>query len=109
YAGAGHVCVLLYTDGDDPDAEGIRRQEDQLDRLFSARSRQGLRQTMVFCKRWEKANADLLARVSKRGHAQVVDAGELRLLPVTLAPAVKVAGARWSRVRPGVLDVDLTA
>ena len=109
YANVKHVCVLLYTDGEDGDAEGIHKQEEQLDRLFSARSQQGLRQSVVFCKRWEQANADLLARLTKAGHAQIVDAGDLRLVPVTLTPSVTVVRAGWSKDRPGVLEVELTA
>ena len=54
---------MLYTDGEDPDQQGIHLAEGQLDSLFSDRSRHGLSQT-VFVKRWSNANAELITRLS---------------------------------------------
>jgi len=109
YRDIRHICVLLYTDGQDPDTAGIQKQEQQLDLLFGYRAQHGLQQTVVFCKRWQGANADLVALIKKRGHAQVIDAGELRLLPVTLRPSVRVSDVRWSKKDLNLLEIDLRA
>ncbi len=107
YPNARHVCVLLYTDGQDRDLKGIMEQEEQLDRLFVDRSKRGLGQTVVFCKRWEGANADLVAKIKERGHVPVVDAGDLRLSPVTLMPSLSVSQTRWAKDALNVLEIEV--
>lgn len=109
YPNAGHVSVLLYTDGEDDDRAGISRQEEKLDRLFGSRSQRGLQQSVVFCKRWEKANGELLQQIRQRGRARIIDAGELRLVPVTLRPTVTAARAEWAGGKVGRMNVELQA
>jgi hypothetical protein len=93
YQKTANALVMLYTDGEDSDQEGIRRAETQLDALFNDRSKEGLGQS-VFVKRWENANAELIARLRAHGHAQVLDAGELSVEPLSFLPAVQVVAAR---------------
>lgn len=97
---ARHICVLLYTDGEDGDLAGILKQEEILDRLFSDRGKRGLHQSVVFAKRWEQANADLLKKITERGNAQVIDAGELKIQPVVFTPTLSVADVRWAKDQP---------
>ncbi len=104
YRRTSNVLVMLYTDGEDYDQEGIRRAEAQLDILFSERSRQGLTQS-VFVKRWGNANAELISRLRSGGHVQVLDAGELTVEPLTVTPAVEVADARRDPSDPRRLQV----
>jgi hypothetical protein len=89
---ADNVLVLLYTDGEDGDAAGIRRAEEQLDRLFAERHRQGLSQT-VFVKRWGGANAQLVEYLKKQGHAQLIDAGDFQMVAVSVQPQVALVAA----------------
>jgi hypothetical protein len=86
------VIVMLYTDGEDSDREAILRAEEKLDTLFADRSQQGLSQT-VFLKRWGGANLELVERIRRRGHAEVLDAGELKIEPVTIEPTVRLVAA----------------
>lgn len=104
---AAHVVVLLYTDGEDGDQAGIDAAEEELNRLFTERSRVGLAQTVVFCKRWGGANAELMAAIAKRGQAAVIDGGEAALQSVLLTPHVKVKDVRWSTSHPGTAEVTL--
>lgn len=109
YAGCRHACVFLYTDGEDGDAAGITRQEERLDQLFAARQQQGLNQSVVFCKRWEQANAALLKQIAQRGHAKVLDGKEMALRPVTLTPGLQLVRAGWAADQPLLLDIELVA
>jgi hypothetical protein len=104
YRAIANVLVMLYTDGEDGDQEGIRQAESQLDLLFSQRSRQGLSQS-VFVKRWDNCNAELISRIRARGHVQVLDAGELNVEPMTVAPAVTATGTRRDPNDPQRLQV----
>lgn len=106
---ARHICVLLYTDGEDGDQAGILKQEEVLDRLFSARGKRGLHQSVVFAKRWEKANAELLQRITKRGNAQVIDAGDLQIQPVIFTPTLTVAHTQWAKDQPRLLEITINA
>lgn len=92
-----HVMVMLYTDGEDNDQQGILAAEEKLNRLFAQRSKQGLGQMMVFCKRWENANKALIQKLTEHGNVTIADAGELKLLPVLLTPQVKVLSSTWQR------------
>ncbi len=106
---APHVCVLLYTDGEDSNTAGILAEEARLDALFGQRKQQGLHNTIVFCKRWENANAILKAHIEKRGSAQVIDAGEADMVPITIRPAITVQHAQWVSSPALQLQVKLTA
>jgi uncharacterized protein YegL len=99
-----NVCLLLYTDGEDDDATGIGAAEKKLDALFADRSRQNL-QSLLFCKRWENANAKLLANLTKSGNVKIIDAGQLKVVPVTLTPTVKVLRATWAKTKPLSLEL----
>lgn len=103
---AGHVAVLLYTDGEDADRAAVAEQEARLDARFRDRTERGLGQTVI-CRRWGSANADLVALLRRGGHAEVIDAGEARLLHATLAPRVAARGCRWAGER--TLAIDLRA
>jgi hypothetical protein len=104
YRNTSTVLVMLYTDGEDGDQDGIHRAECQLDALFSERSRRGLGQA-VFVKRWDNCNTDLIARLRAGGHVQVLDAGELTVEPLTVTPAVVVMSARRDPHDPERLQV----
>lgn len=95
YGAAAPVLVMLFTDGEDSEQRAIDAAEGKLDALFGERTQQGLSQT-VFVKRWGNANSKLVARLQEQGNAQVLDAGELKLEPVTLIPAVQLLAARRS-------------
>ncbi len=105
YAAAPHVCVLLYTDGEDSERAPILEQEHELDKLFANRRTHGLRQTVVFCKRWGGVNADLVAQLSKSGNADVIDAAELKIVPFTVSPKLTVRASRWSGSASSRLEV----
>jgi hypothetical protein len=107
YASVPQVCVLLYSDGEDSNTNGILAQESRLDALFSQRDKQGLGNTVVFCKRWGNANALLREAIEKRGHARVLDAGEAVLIPVTIEPRLELKGTAWSEKEPSTLEVTL--
>jgi hypothetical protein len=107
YGKAKHVCVLLYTDGEDADRTGIERQQQRLNTLFAERQKHGLKQTVVFCKRWEGACAGLVKAVKDGGNARVIDAGQLRVVPATLVPEFAVGGASWTA--DGHLEVRVAA
>jgi len=104
-----HASVFLYTDGEDGDQEGISRQELRLDRLFADREKRGLNQSVIFCKRWQNANAGLLKQIRERGHARVLDAGEARLRPIFLKAQVTCLKSTWTSESSLLLDVDFTA
>lgn len=100
------VMVMLYTDGEDNDQQGILAAEEKLNRLFAQRSKQGLGQMMVFCKRWENANKALIQKLTEHGNVTIADAGELKLLPVSLTPQVKLLSSTWQR-QPLALVIDV--
>ncbi|MBI2808705.1 MAG: VWA domain-containing protein [Planctomycetes bacterium] len=108
YDKSSHLCFLLYSDGEDSDDAGIAAAEKKLDSLFAIRRKQGL-QSLVFCKRWENANAQLLANLAKSGNAKVIDAGELKVVPVTLTPAIKIQRATWDKTKPLTLELEAQA
>jgi uncharacterized protein YegL len=105
YKGASHICFLLYTDGEDTDQTGINTAEEKLNRFFATRSKQGL-SSLLFCKRWEGANAALLAKIASGGHAQVIDAKELTVVSVTLNPTVTVMRAAWAKDKALTLELE---
>jgi uncharacterized protein YegL len=102
------LCLLLYSDGEDDDTAGIEAAEKKLDALFAARGKQNL-QSLVFCKRWENANAKLLTNLTKSGNAKVIDAGQLKVVPATLTPTVKVLRAAWGKIKPLTLEIECQA
>ena len=109
YPNTANVCVFLYTDGEDGMHDQIAAQEAKLDALFADRRTRGLDQTVVFCKRWQGAGAQLVKRLEQSGNARIIDAAELDLVPITLTPHVTVQQARWVKGRPATLEVELAA
>lgn len=105
---SGHLCILLYTDGEDGDQDGILRAEARLDALFAQRQQVGLSQT-VFCKRWGNSNAALIEQFKRHNRANLVDAGELSILPLTFVPAVAVNDVRWESLTADRLSVTWTS
>lgn len=99
-----NVLVMLYTDGEDDDQQGIHQAEAQLDVLFNKRSQQGLSQS-VFVKRWGNANAELISRLRANGHVQVLDAGELSVEALMITPVVDVIEAKRDPQKPQRLQV----
>lgn len=108
-ADAQNVCVFLYTDGEDSSETEIADQEARLDALFADRQTKGLQQTVVFCKRWQRANAHLVKQLMQRNHARVVDAGQLNLVPLTLEPEIVVQDVQWIDDAPSTLEILLAA
>ncbi len=108
YTKANHLCFLLYSDGEDSDQQGISAAEKKLDSLFAVRSKHGL-QSLAFCKRWENANAQLLADLAKSGNVKVIDAGELKVVPVTLTPVINLVSAGWAKAKPLTLELECKA
>lgn len=109
YTAAGSVALFLVTDGEDSDRKAIEDAELKLDGVFSIRKKQGLPSSVVFLKRWENANAQLLQKITQRGNARVIDAGEFKLVPVTLTPVVLVLRTAWVKNRPQTLAVECQA
>lgn len=84
------ALVLLFTDGQDPNGNGIREAEAKLDALFSARQKRGLSQT-VYVKQWGAGGLDeLVKRVRQSGSADVIDGDSVVGIPVTLRPRVAI-------------------
>jgi uncharacterized protein YegL len=108
FGNASQLCLLLYTDGEDDNSAGIAAVEKKLDAVFAARGKQNL-QSLVFCKRWENANAKLLASLTKSGNVKVIDAGQLKVVPATLTPTVKVLRVAWAKIKPLTLELDCQA
>lgn len=108
YANCPNIVFLLYTDGEDGDQAGVEAAEAQLDRFFATRSKQGL-PSLLFAKRWENANSALLTKIAKSGHVQLIDAGELQVVPVTVIPTVTVVGTAWAKDAPLILELDCHA
>jgi hypothetical protein len=91
------MFVLLYTDGENGEADGDRlvaEQEAALDRLFASRHQRGLA-THVICRRWANANNDWIKALKQKPHWGVVDAEDFALRSVTAAPGLDVLSARW--------------
>ena len=109
YSNVHHAMVLLYTDGEDNDTQAIIAQETTLDNIFSIRKKNGLQNTVVFCKRWEASLAGLVTRIEKRGNAKVLDAGEARIIPITFVPNLKFMNASWDSAKPGLLKITARA
>lgn len=107
YAKASQLCLLLYTDGEDTDSgpAALAAAENALDALLATRSQQGLSNLLV-CKRWENAQARLLATLSKKGHSEIIDAKDLKIVPATVEPAVRVLRSAWVKDKPLVLEVE---
>jgi Mg-chelatase subunit ChlD len=104
-----HVCVMIYTDGEDSDEKGIARQEKKLDALFAERHKHGLKQTVVFCKRWASANARLLRAMKKYRHTRVIDLETSRMVAVTLEPKFSVVRVAWFKAGAPALEVVVEA
>lgn len=102
------VWVMLYSDGEDANADGILAEEAKLDALFTDRTQRGLDQTVVFCKRWGGSNAQLQQQIEKRGRARVIDAGEAQLKTVTMEPRLTVHEVRWSKDKTNWIEVSFT-
>lgn len=109
HADCRHTCLFLYTDGEDPEQDEIQVEEQRLNQLFSERQKQGLKQTVVFCKRWGNANAQLVSAIRKHGQARVIDAGELKLTPLILEPRFQVMQVRWASDDPTILEATVAA
>lgn len=109
YPDTPNICVLLYTDGEDGMRQQIAAEEAKLDALFADRRTRGLDQTVVFCKRWQGAGAQLLKQLADHGNARIIDAAELDLVPITLTPHVTVEQAQWVNDKPSTLEVTLAA
>lgn len=107
YRNVPSICVLLYTDGEDGSQNAIFAAESKLDALFADREKRGLGQSVVFCKRWQQANSALVQRIADHGHAQLIDAGELKLIPITYTPELKLIATRWTTPNSGILEINL--
>lgn len=105
YESVEHLVLILYSDGKDQNTQGIMDAYKRLDRRFAARSAAGRSQTVI-ARRWESANAELIAQMSRSRHARLIDAGEARLSfqPIDLQLAVKES--RWIKAGE-TLEVDL--
>lgn len=95
------VLVLLYTDGEDSNLAAVRQAEQKLSALFADRHEQGLEQS-VFLKRWGNANAELRTRLQQSGVATVLDAAELPIVPITVAPKVELIAVQRDRATRAV-------
>ncbi|MDC3378723.1 VWA domain-containing protein [Planctomycetota bacterium] len=95
YQAARHWALILVTDGDDGDVDGIRAAEARLDALFAQRQQRGLSNT-VFCKRWDGANADLVAELRRRGHATIIDGADGQMVALVFTPKFRVAQSEWA-------------
>lgn len=101
---AKDVWVLLFSDGEDNNQTGIANAEEKLDAVFADRQQHQLKQT-VFCKRWGNSNAQLIQKLRERGRADVIDAGQLKVRPLTFTPVVEATDVAWNGDDPERLDV----
>lgn len=104
---ARHWALVLVSDGEDQDVQAIQAQEARLNQQFALRHQRGLSNT-VFCRRWEGANADLVARLRRSGNAVIVDASDARMVALTFVPQLQLLDSRWvsdtieARIQPGI-------
>jgi hypothetical protein len=105
---AKNLVVYLYSDGEHNTGSKklLEQQEDNLDRLFGFRASKGLSQTVVV-KRWGGVIGKLVARLQKNPHVKVVDAGQLELRTVTLAPSAKIPALKWHDAASSLATVQL--
>ena len=87
------LLLMLYTDGQDADVRAISRAEQRLSEMLTARGQQGLRGSVVR-KRWGSADAKLTQKLQAHPHVDVIDGADLRLLPVTLDPQLRLVEVR---------------
>lgn len=106
--GVPHLVVVLYSDGEDGDQQAVQRQEVELGKLFDERSDKGLGQTVI-CRRWGRANAQLVAWLAQRKDVRTIDAGEARLVGVAVEPAIELQNAQWSMTERGVIELRASA
>ncbi len=104
YRQSSQLILCLFTDGEDDKVQSIADAEEELNKFLAVRSQQKL-SSLVFAKRWEGANAALLRKIVDRGNAQLIDAGELKIVPVTLKPNVRVDRIAWHSKKPLTLEV----
>lgn len=102
---AENVVVILYTDFQDTDREGIREAEKQLDAWFGKRSQAGKKQS-VFVKQWGGQEGALLEILSQSPHVKAFRVGELKIQSVTIEPRIAVDSVRQ---KDNVLHVELIA
>lgn len=100
YQKAGHIVLLLYSDGEDPNQAAILKEESELDKLFAVRRKDGLGQSVVFCKRWQGANQQLLDAFKRSPNAQVIDASALKVTHVPMEPDLRIDSAYWIPGKP---------
>jgi len=105
---AQNLVIFLYSDGEHNvgSISLVHQQEENLDRLFGLRASKGLSQTVVV-KRWGGVIGQLVARLQKSPHVNVVDAGELELGTVTLVPSVRVRNLTWQNVASGLANIQI--
>ena len=103
-----NILLYLYSDGEHNvgDISLVRKQEENLDKIFGLRASKGLSQTVVV-KRWGGVIGQLVARLQKNPHVNVVDAGELELGTVTLVPSVRVKNFKWQNMASGMANVQI--
>jgi hypothetical protein len=103
-----NILLYLYSDGEHNvgDISLLQKQEENLDKIFGLRASKGLSQTVVV-KRWGGVIGQLVARLQKSPHVNVVDAGELELGTVTLVPSVKLKNLKWQNVASGLANVQI--
>jgi len=105
---AKNLVIYLYSDGEHNCGSKnlVRKQEENLDKLFGLRASKGLSQTVVV-KRWGGVIGRLVANLQKSPHVKVVDAGELELATVTLVPSVTVKDVKWQNVASGLASIQM--
>ena len=103
-----NILLYLYSDGEHNVGSKslVRKQEENLDKVFGLRASKGLSQTVVV-KRWGGVIGQLVARLQKSPHVNVVDAGELELGTVTLVPSVRVRNLKWQNMASGLANIQI--
>jgi hypothetical protein len=102
---AEDVMVMLYTDFEDGDRNGIQAAEKQLDRWFGARSQTGKTQS-VYVKRWGNSSTKALLEVlGQSQHVKVVEVIMKKTQPVTIDPSIAVKSVKRKGMQ---LTVELT-
>jgi hypothetical protein len=103
-----NILLYLYSDGENTvgDISLVYQQEKNLDKIFGLRNSKGLSQTVVV-KRWGGVIGELVARMQKSPHVNVVDAGELQLGTITLVPSIKLKDFKWQNMASGLANVQI--
>lgn len=105
---AKNLVIYLYSDGEHNCGSKtlVTKQEENLDKLFGFRASKGLSQTVVV-KRWGGVIGKLVANLQKNPNVKVVDAGQLELRTVTLAPSVKLRALEWHDAASGLARIQM--